>query len=119
MKQNSKITTKHAQTVIAEYAPVFANRDRRRLLVYLVDGNPEETEDIPEHIRVAEHLGDEERRVLKEMLVTEHLPLLEENGLIEWDRETDVIVRGEQFDEIRPLLTLITEHRSDLPDDWL
>jgi hypothetical protein len=89
------------------------------LLVYLVDGNPEDVDDIPEHIRVAEHIDDDERRVLVEMLRTEHLPLLESSGLIEWDREQDVIVRGEQFDEIRPILRLISNHENELPDDWL
>jgi DNA-binding transcriptional ArsR family regulator len=98
---------------------LFADRDRRRLLLYLVDGNPEEFDDIPEHIRVAEHIDEEERRTLLEMLETEHLPLLEENGIVEWDRERNVIVRGERFDEIRPLLGLIADHEDELPDDWL
>ncbi|WP_204959904.1 DUF7344 domain-containing protein [Salinigranum salinum] len=98
---------------------LFAHPDRRRLLVYLVDGNPEKFDDIPEHIRVAEHIDDDERRTLLEMLETEHLPLLEENGVIDWDREQDVIVRGEQFDEIRPILRLISDHEDELPDDWL
>ena len=96
-----------------EILPLFADRDRRRLLLYLVDGNPEEFDDIPEHI------DEEERRTLLEMLETEHLPLLEESGIVEWDRERNVIVRGERFDEIRPLLGLIADHEDELPDDWL
>jgi DNA-binding transcriptional ArsR family regulator len=118
MNHKNRATETQAQSTAAAFFPAFADRDRRRLLVYLVDGNPEERGKIPEHIRVAEHFDEEERRTLEEMLETEHLPLLEENGLIDWDRETDVIVRGERFDEIRPLLTLISEHRDDLPDDW-
>ncbi len=102
-----------------ELLALFVNRDRRRLLLYLVDGNPEDVDDIPEHIRVADHIDDDERRVLVEMLRTEHLPLLESNGLIEWDREKDVIVRGERFDEIRPILGLISDHEDELPDGWL
>jgi hypothetical protein len=98
---------------------LFANRDRRRLLLYLVDGNPEKFDDIPEHIRAADHIDEGERHLLVEMLVEEHLPLLEENGIIEWDRERNVILRGERFDEIRPLLTLISENRDRLPDEWL
>jgi hypothetical protein len=119
MNDQNRMAETREQSTATAFFPVFADRDRRRLLVYLVDGNPEERADIPEHIRVAEHFDEEERRALERMLETEHLPLLEENGLIEWDRETDVIVRGERFDEIRPLLTLISEHRDDLPDDWL
>lgn len=119
MENNTQTTEQRVQTTIAEYFHVFANRDRRRLLLYLVEGNPEARDDIPEHIRVAEHFDETERRALAEMLETEHLPLLEENGLIKWDREEDVIVRGERFDEIRPLLTLIAENRNELPDGWL
>jgi DNA-binding transcriptional ArsR family regulator len=110
------------RTRLAREAPailaLFADRDRRRLLLYLVDGNPEDLDDIPEHIRVADHIDKEERRTLLERLETEHLPLLEENGIVEWDRERNVIVRGERFDEIRPLLGLIADHGDELPDDW-
>jgi DNA-binding transcriptional ArsR family regulator len=106
-------------TELAELLPVLSDRDRRALLLYLVDGNPEDVDDIPEHIRVAEHLDEDKRRELAEMLETEHLPLLEENDLIEWDRQRNVVLRGERFDEIRPLLGLISENRDELPDDWL
>jgi hypothetical protein len=98
---------------------LFADRDRRRLLLYLAGKNPENVDDIPEHIRVADHLDDDERRTLVELLRTEHLPLLEANGIIEWDRDEDVIVRGERFDEVRPILGLIANHEDELPDGWL
>jgi hypothetical protein len=118
---NQRRTTNGRETTpqLTELLPVFANRDRRALLLYLVDGNPEDVDDMPEHIRVAEHIDDDARRELVEMLKTEHLPLLEENDLIEWDRERNVVVRGERFDEIRPLLSLISENRGELPDGWL
>jgi hypothetical protein len=98
---------------------LFADGDRRRLLLYLADKNPEDVDDIPEHIRVADHFDDDERRALVELLRTEHLPLLEANGVIEWDRDEDVIVRGERFDEIRPILELIADQGDELPDGWL
>lgn len=117
--QRSTTNGSETTTEFAELLPVFADRDRRALLLYLVDGNPEDVDDIPEHIRVAEHIDDDARRELVEMLEAEHLPLLEENDLIEWDRERNVVLRGERFDEIRPLLGLISENRGELPDDWL
>jgi hypothetical protein len=119
MRNDRPTIIETVDAVPTEFLPAFADRDRRALLLYLVDGNPEDFDDIPEHIRVAEHIDEDARRELVEMLETEHLPLLDENDLIEWDRQRNVIVRGERFDEIRPLLGLISEHRDDLPDGWL
>lgn len=48
-----------------------------------------------------------------------HLPKLEAAGVIEWDREADEIRRGENFDQIAPLLKLMDDHSDELPDDWL
>ena len=47
-----------------------------------------------------------------------HLPQLDEAGFIDWDRETGRITRGEDFEEIRPLLELMDNHRAELPDGW-
>lgn len=104
---------------LANLLTVFADRDRRRLMLYLIDGNPERRDDIPEHIRVADHLDEDELRELAEMLETEHLPLLERNGIITWDRDEDVILRGDRFDEIRPLLKLLKENGDAVPEEWL
>ena len=47
------------------------------------------------------------------------LPLLDDAGVIEWDREADEIRKGPRFAEIRPLLELLDDHREELPSDWL
>jgi hypothetical protein len=47
-----------------------------------------------------------------------HLPMLEAEGIIEWDRETGEISKGPNFEEIEPLLRLMREHADDLPPDW-
>lgn len=47
-----------------------------------------------------------------------HLPMLEAEGLIEWDRETGEISRGPRFDEIEPFLELIEDHEDELPPFW-
>ncbi len=47
-----------------------------------------------------------------------HLPMLEAEGYIEWDRETGEISRGPRFDEIEPFLELIEEHEDELPPFW-
>ena len=43
-----------------------------------------------------------------------HLPKLEEAGLVDWNRATDEIARGPQFDEIEPLLSVLAENRAEL-----
>jgi len=39
-----------------------------------------------------------------------HLPKLVDYGLIEWHTDTQEIVTGPQFEEIRPLLECIDEY---------
>jgi hypothetical protein len=62
--------------------------------------------------------GDEPE-VLEVKLIHNHLPKLEEMGYITWDRETDEISKGPNWEEIAPLLELIDTHRDELPDGWL
>lgn len=43
-------------------------------------------------------------------LYHQHLPNLAEKKYIEWDQSTFEIQKGENFDEVRPLLQLLDEH---------
>jgi len=61
---------------------------------------------------------DADREVVKLELHHTHLPQLDEAGFIDWDRSTDSVVRGEHFEDIRPLLELMDDHAEELPDDW-
>lgn len=87
---------------------------RRQLLIHVLEKNPrEEAKQVDE----LDFDGDEE-----EFLVQLHhvdLPKLDEMGFISWDRETGKIVKGPQFDEIRPLLEMLRRHDDALPDGWL
>lgn len=83
---------------------------RRRVLVALLDHESRNGE-------AALRPGDgPERRIRMRHL---HLPKLEAEGFVEWDRETNDVRRGRRFDEIRPLLELLSEHGDELPDDWI
>ena len=96
---------------------VLENRYRRRVLVALLEHNPQDDDDlqIPPDIELA----DEDLETLRIHMTHMHLPKLEEAGFIEWDRDTNSIRQGSLFDEIRPLLELMQNHANELPDGWL
>ncbi|WP_348612718.1 transcriptional regulator [Halobaculum rarum] len=48
-----------------------------------------------------------------------HLPKLEEYGFITWNRDTDEVSKGPNFEEIRPLPEMFAAHEDELPDGWL
>jgi hypothetical protein len=45
-----------------------------------------------------------------------HLPKLADHGFIDWDQDTQRVTKGPQFDEIEPLLTVLSENQDVLPD---
>jgi hypothetical protein len=95
----------------------LANKYRRRVLVALLEHNPQQDDDpqVPDDVSVE---SDELDRLLIQMRHS-HLPKLAESGFIEWDQETNRIRKGPQFDDIRPLLELMQAHADELPEDWL
>lgn len=88
---------------------------RRKLLVSLLDHNPQD--DAPAVVSESEEAAETMTRLVQMEHV--HLPKLEEYGFIEWDRENHDVSKGENFDEIRPLLELLAAHEEELPPDWL
>jgi hypothetical protein len=89
---------------------LLRSRHRRRILLGLAAGRIDSEAD------VATRRPDEED-VESELLST-HLPMLEEEGIIEWDRETGEIKKGPNFDEIEPILQLLQKHDDELPPFW-
>lgn len=87
---------------------------RRRILAALKKRNPRQEDEFETQ---AFARNDEFERYVLE-LTHNHLPELDAANFIDWDRETDTIVRGSRFEEIEPLLRLLQEHQDELPDDW-
>ena len=52
-------------------------------------------------------------------MVHTHLPKLEDEGFIGWDREENMVRKGPRFEEIQPLLELMHNHADKLPDEWV
>ena len=113
------MTTADQRSDCVDWESMFAvlqSDARRRLLVALLDHNPQRDEvNVPD----AAHVGEKELEVLQVAMYHHHLPMLEANGYVRWDREAHEVVKGPNFDEIRPLLELIHNHRDELPDGWL
>lgn len=97
---------------------VLSERHRRRILVGL------ELEDRrldpsvfvpPRDSHDADPNSEDDLAQLRQRHIT--LPELDDSGYVSWDRETDEVTRGPQFEEIRPLLRFLIAH-ADEPDGW-
>ncbi len=94
----------------------LSDRYRRELLLALLVENPQDDDDRdPLDIIDPPHEPD----VLETELFHNHLPKLESMGFIEWNRETGQIAKGPDWDDIKPVIELIHNHRDELPDEWL
>lgn len=96
---------------------MLANQYRRRVLIALLDHNPQRDDDL--QLPTDSVLPDGEIDRLKIEMRHAHLPKLHEAGIIEWNRETNSIRKGPHFEEVRPLLELIQNHADELPDGWI
>jgi hypothetical protein len=99
-----------------EVFDALANEQRRRVLVHMLSHNPED--DSKPYIGNIEFEKADVEFFRIDMKHT-HLPKLEEYGFIEWDREEQVVTKGPKFEEIRPILELLENHRDELPEGWL
>lgn len=97
----------------------LANAYRRRLLLALFDANPQADDDL-DPLDLLEGAGTtDDPAAVRVKLAHVHLPKLADMGLIEWDRQSDELSKGPNWDEIAPLLQLIADNRDELPDEWL
>lgn len=77
---------------------------RRQLLIDLYDEDIQFV-DIP----VEGELDEASKWSVRKQLYDTHLPMLEEDGFIEWDERTNLIARGPRFREIKTLLKKMKE----------
>ena len=99
----------------------LGHRYRRRLLVALLEHNPQDDDDTQDTERALGDVtdGGTDGQLIESELVHNHLPKLEEMGYIRWDREAGEIAKGPDWAEIEPLLEVLRDHEDELPDGWL
>lgn len=96
-----------------EALDALAHKPRRKLLLTLLEPNPQSG---------APAVVDNPKSVTDEAdlsMYHQHLPKLENHGVIQWDKETHEVKKGPKFVEIRPLLELLHNHEDELPESWL
>ncbi|MEF8822364.1 MAG: helix-turn-helix transcriptional regulator [Halovenus sp.] len=100
--------------MIGDQLSILSHPLRRRLLQELYEHGPGAELTVPDDI-----LGDDEDETRVGTGLTHvHLPKLEDEDLIQWDRDDGTVTRGVDFDDIAPLLELFDEHADDLPYEW-
>lgn len=106
----------------------MADGQRRRLLAELLDREPKR---VPDLTGVSRELAGADEALLHEYLADDravddadkdllrlhyvHLPKLDENGFVDWDRDAQRVTRGSRFDELEPFLELLVRRREELP----
>lgn len=98
-----------------ELVDAVADIQRRRLLLKLMEANPQPASQVGSPDSESEADVDE-RAISMEHL---HLPKLIDLGIIEFASDGQEVVKGPNFDQIRPLLELLDNTSDELPEDWV
>ena len=100
-------------------ARALGDRSRRVVLTKVHDQNPlsvSEIESVDATMEAADRIPDPEQSRIA--LVHTHLPMLDSIGYVDWDRDTDTIVKGDNWEEIVPYLELLDDRAHELPAEW-
>ena len=109
-------TSKTGPVRLDQVLTSLSHPTRRWVLATLAERNPRDRDEFtsPDFA-----VADEDLELFAAEVTYDHLPHLDRAGFIEWDRDADTIIRGPNFEAVRPLIELIHDHREELPEDWL
>ncbi|MFC6962684.1 DUF7344 domain-containing protein [Halocatena marina] len=93
----------------------MSNKHRRRLLIELAEHASQDEVNV--HVSTVVTTEVEDRKSMKIHMLHTHLPKLEKAGFIEWDRDQNVVRTGPQFERIRPVVKLLSEHADEFPNN--
>lgn len=94
------------ESSVGDVFDALADERRRRLLVALLEHNPQPAMPDPPGDAI---VADEQLRRLRIDLHHHHLPKLVDLGFVDWDQTTDEVTKGPRFDELRPYLEPLRE----------
>lgn len=86
----------------------LANEQRRQVLFALLERDRSISIDSP-----PDRLGDRRQAAIERQHV--HYPKLADDGFVVWNQRTNTVGRGPKFQEIEPVLRLLTDNRDALP----
>ncbi|NGM70444.1 transcriptional regulator [Natronolimnobius sp. AArcel1] len=93
---------------------VLSKPIRRCILTMLADANPRDEPSFSPR----DFTSTEQREDIMARLHHTDLPKLDDAGFIEWEPDSKTITRGPRFDEVEPLITLLTDNQDELPAGW-
>lgn len=103
-----------SQNRLDEFLKALTNTYRREFLFELSNHDPKtDVEPDPLHIDDFQTFGESRYDIF-----IDHLPTLDNQEIIAWDKETNEIMKGPDWDEFAPLLGLIADHKHELPSEW-
>ncbi|SEV99838.1 hypothetical protein [Natrinema salifodinae] len=112
-----EVRAENGQRVIEGWDTVFkalAAEPRRQLIVSLVDAPADQPVPLPESAINPNVPADPER--LRQELRHQHLPLLGDQGFINWETDPLIASRGPQFDHVSVVFKALHETSTDIPD---
>ena len=107
-------TVQRERASLDELFEALSRPSRRRILTALAEADPRDEAEFAS----GDFTSDARRQEVSMRLHHTHLPKLEEAGFIEWGTDSKTITRGPRFDEIAPLVELMSAHRDELPVGW-
>lgn len=111
MSQVNGLPVKHPGT-IDQALSALSKTPRRCVLLALKEDSPRQQETF-ETGEITPNTPESE--TIRIELYHRHLPRLDETDYIDWDEDSGRIRRGEDFEEVRPLLELLDDHPDKLP----
>jgi hypothetical protein len=96
-----------------ELFELLSHKYRRYILLTLA--TPDDRTDEP--VEMTLFAGNDEPDILRIELRHNHLPKLDDAGLVDWDPEAETLAHGPRFEAVEPFLELIDEQEQFPGDD--